>query len=100
MVEPRSLCKLFRRHLKKKTTHACRAHRRGGLDPPCDKKTVAVFMERVLQMLVSDQGPKLKHVSDGPSSQFKNRYMMNFLPQAYISGCEFHMALFRYVSWE
>lgn len=32
-------------------------------------------------MLVSDQGPKLKHVhvlSDGPSSQFKNRHMVNF----------------------
>jgi len=46
-----------------------------------DKKAVAVFMDRVLQMLVSDQGPKLKHVhvfSDGPSSQFKNRYMVNF----------------------
>ena len=31
-------------------------------------------------MLVSDQGPKLKHVHvflNGPSSQFKKRYMVN-----------------------
>ena len=44
-------------------------------DKNYDKKAVAVFIDRVLQMLVSDQGPKLKHVyvfSDGPSSQFKN----------------------------
>ena len=43
------------------------------------KKAVAVFMDRVhvLHMLVSDQGPKLRHVhvfSDGPSFQFKNRW--------------------------
>ena len=31
---PRSLCRLFRRHFEK-TTHAFRAHRRGGLAPPC-----------------------------------------------------------------
>lgn len=46
-----------------------------------DKTAVGVFMDRVLQMLVSDQGPKLKHVhvfSDRPSSQFKNRYIVNF----------------------
>ena len=38
-------------------------------------------MDRILQILLSDQGPKLKHVhvfSDEPTSQFKNRYMMNF----------------------
>ena len=46
-----------------------------------DNKAVAVFMDRVVQMLVLQQGPKLKlaHVfSDWPSSQFKNKYMVNF----------------------
>lgn len=46
-----------------------------------DNKAVAVFMDRVVQMLVLQQGPKLQlaHVfSDGPSSQFKNKYMVNF----------------------
>ena len=46
-----------------------------------DKKAVAAFMGRVLQMLVLDHGPKLKHVhvfSDGSSSPFKNIYMVKF----------------------
>ena len=37
-------------------------------------------MDRILQILLSDQGPKLKHVhvfSDKPNSEFKNRYKVN-----------------------
>ena len=49
-----------------------------------DKKAVAVFMDRVFRSLVSDKSSKVKRVhvfSDGPSSQFKNKYMVNFYHQ-------------------
>ena len=50
-------------------------------DKSHDKKVVAIFMDRVIKRLISEKGTKIKHVhifSDGPSSQFKNKYMVNF----------------------
>ena len=47
-----------------------------------DKKSVAVFIHKVLKDLVKKKYPHISKAcifSDGPSSQFKNRYLANFL---------------------
>ena len=47
-----------------------------------DKKAVAVFMSQVIDNFVKKRNPDVKQVcvfSDEPSSQFKNKYMANFL---------------------
>ena len=50
-------------------------------DPSHDKKSVAVFMDTVVNNFVRKSFPQIREVnifSDGPSSQFKNKYMAGF----------------------
>ncbi len=47
-----------------------------------EKKSVAVFMDRVLSIFVKEKNPEVNEVhifSDGPSSQFKNKYIVRLL---------------------
>ena len=47
-----------------------------------DKKEVAVFMSQVIEKFIKERHPEIKQVyvfSDGPSSQFKNKYIANFI---------------------
>ena len=47
-----------------------------------DKKAVAVFMSQVFEKFIKKKHPEIKQVyvfSDGPSSQFKNKYIANFI---------------------
>lgn len=47
-----------------------------------DKKAVAVFMSQVIDKFIKKSHPDVKQAyvfSDGPSSQFKNKYIANFL---------------------
>lgn len=47
-----------------------------------DKKSVAVFMDKVLNTFVKERNPDVEEVhiySDGPSSQFKNKYVVQLL---------------------
>ena len=47
-----------------------------------DKTSVIVFMNKLLSMLSIDHGViNFDIFSDGPSSQFKNQYVFNYLPQ-------------------
>ena len=51
-------------------------------DKDHDKKSVAAFMWRIMNECVIQKHPnvnKVKVFSDGPSSQFKNRFIVNFL---------------------
>lgn len=45
------------------------------------KKVVAVFMSQVIKKLCEEKGPRCQTslLFDRPSSQFKNKYMANFL---------------------
>ena len=46
-----------------------------------DKTSVCVFMDKVLSKLTTENGIKKADIfSDGPSSQFKNKYIFNYLP--------------------
>ncbi len=46
-----------------------------------DKTSVCVFMDKVLSKLATENGIKKADIfSDGPSSQFKNKYIFNYLP--------------------
>ena len=47
-----------------------------------DKKALAVFVSQVIDKFIKKRNPDVKQVyafSDGPSSQFKNKYIANFL---------------------
>ena len=47
-----------------------------------DKKAVAMFMSQVIDKFIKKRHPDVQQVyvfSDGPSSQFKNKYVANFL---------------------
>ena len=47
-----------------------------------DKKSVAVFMDKVLNTFVKERNPDVEEVhiySDGPSSQFKNKHVVQLL---------------------
>ena len=49
-----------------------------------DKTSVCVFMHKVLTMLTTENAIKKADIfSDGPSSQFENQYVFNFLPFLY-----------------
>jgi len=46
-----------------------------------EKRSIAVFIDKVVNELISDKFPNVQQVhifSDGPSSQFKNKYMASF----------------------
>ena len=64
-----------------KRQKTCSSHVFATDDRNQHKKAVAVFMDKVLKFLVPEKGLKVKRVylfSDGPSSQFKNKHMVNF----------------------
>ena len=45
------------------------------------KRSIAVFMDKVVNAFINDNFPNVQQVhifSDGPSSQFKNKYMASF----------------------
>lgn len=46
-----------------------------------DKTSVCGLMDKVLSKLTTESGIKKADIfSDGPSSQFKNKYIFNYLP--------------------
>lgn len=49
-----------------------------------DKTSVCVYMHKVLSKLTTENAIKKADIfSDGPSSQFKNQYVFNYLPSLY-----------------
>lgn len=62
-------------------TTTCNSHVIVSDDHSHEKKSIAVFMDLVVNTFVKERYPQVKVVdifSDGPNSQFKNRYMANF----------------------
>lgn len=62
--------------------NVCESHGMVSDEMAHDKKVVAVFMSRVIDNFVTKRHPNVKQVyvfSDGPSSQFKNKYMADFV---------------------
>lgn len=67
---------------KANTERVCESHVIVSDDTDHDKKSVIAFLWYVINHLVKDRHPSVKHVyafSDGPTSQFKNRYLVHFL---------------------
>lgn len=60
------------------------------------KNTVAVFLTNLLYMIETKSKPKLIIWTDGPSSEFKNRYMAYFL---YLLNCKFQEK-FESIDWK
>ena len=62
--------------------NVCESHAIVSDETTHDKKSVAVFMSQVIEKFIKERHPEIKQVyvfSDGPSSQFKNKYIANFI---------------------
>ncbi|EDO29585.1 predicted protein [Nematostella vectensis] len=79
------------------TDTTCNSHVIVTDDHNHDKQSIAVFMDYTINTLVKEMFPQVASVdifSDGPSSQFKNRYMANFYQTLQQNGVKINWHFF------